>query len=73
MEGSTPHKTGVVILLFNMQINHMLSFENLDSFIPVWRTNCGTGGGPPGHNMSLHHDPYLLIIRSDVIIFCLHL
>ena len=36
------------------------------SFDPVWRTNCGTGGGPPGHKMytmlfvhpGLEHQPW---------------
>ncbi len=33
-----------------MQINHnILSFEDLNSFIPVWSTSCGMAGVPPSH------------------------
>ncbi len=41
-------KTGFVTLLLNMQINHnILSFEDLNSFIPVWSTSCGMAGVQP--------------------------
>jgi len=41
------------------------------SFDPVWRTNCGTGGGPPGHKLytmlfihpGLEHQPWY--VRSS--------
>ncbi len=48
IEASTQQKTGFVTLLLNMQINHnILSFEDLNSFIPVWSTSCGIAGVQP--------------------------